>query len=94
MLRGSVNAADIVLDPFVGSGTTMIAAETENRRCFGLEIEPRYCDVIIRRWEKFTAKQAALGDGPYAGLTFASTREGRLREAGDAIMEEALNAVR
>ena len=38
---------DPVYDPFLGSGTTMIAAETEGRRCFGLEIDPAYCDVIV-----------------------------------------------
>jgi DNA modification methylase len=47
-----------VYDPFLGSGTTLIACETEGRRCYGLEIEPRYCDVIVARWEKFTGKKA------------------------------------
>ena len=54
----STLADDVVLDLFLGSGTAIIAAETEHRRCFGLEIEPRYCDVIIARWEKFTGKKA------------------------------------
>jgi len=49
---------DAVYDPFLGSGTTLIACETEGRRCYGLEIEPRYCDEIIARWEKFTGKEA------------------------------------
>ena len=49
---------DAVYDPFLGSGTTLIACETEGRRCYGLEIEPRYCDVIVARWEKFTGKKA------------------------------------
>lgn len=49
-----------VYDPFLGSGTTMIAAEQLNRRCFGLEIEPRYCDVIVARWENFTGNKAVL----------------------------------
>jgi DNA modification methylase len=49
---------DAVYDPFLGSGTTLIACETEGRRCYGLEIEPKYCDVIVARWEKFTGKKA------------------------------------
>ncbi len=45
-----------VYDPFLGSGTTLIAAEQLKRRCYGLEIEPRYCDVICRRWERLTGR--------------------------------------
>lgn len=55
---------DVVLDSFLGSGTTMIAAERVGRRCFGIEIEPRYVDAIIRRWQAFTgdaARHAASG---------------------------------
>jgi DNA modification methylase len=48
------NRGDIVLDPFVGSGTTLIAAERAGRRAFGLELEPRYVDVALRRFRKFT----------------------------------------
>jgi DNA modification methylase len=51
---------DSVYDPFLGSGSTLIAAEITNRRCYGLEIEPRYCDVIRARWEKFTGRTATL----------------------------------
>jgi DNA modification methylase len=49
---------DIVLDSFLGSGSTVIAAEKTGRRCFGVEIDPIYVDVIIRRWQTFTGKQA------------------------------------
>ena len=52
--------ADAVFDPFVGSGTTIIAAERMKRRCLALEIDPYYCDVAVRRWEEFTGKSAAL----------------------------------
>ena len=45
---------DIVLDAFLGSGTTVIAAERTGRRCYGLEIDPLYVDTIIRRWQAFT----------------------------------------
>lgn len=51
---------DSVYDPFLGSGTTLIAAEKLGRRCFGLEIDPGYCDVIVKRWEDFTGKKACL----------------------------------
>ena len=47
-----------VLDPFLGSGTTMIACEKLGRRCYGMEIEPRYVDVAVRRWEEYTGKEA------------------------------------
>ena len=47
-----------VYDPFLGSGTTLIAAETEGRVCYGMEIDPIYCDVIVKRWEEFTGERA------------------------------------
>ena len=51
---------DVVLDVFGGSGTTMIAAEQLNRKCYMMEIDPHYCDVIIARWEKESGKVAQL----------------------------------
>jgi DNA modification methylase len=51
---------DRVYDPFLGSGTTLIAAEQTERVCLGLEIDPRYVDVIVRRWQEFSGKAAAL----------------------------------
>lgn len=51
---------DSVYDPFLGSGTTLIAAELTGRHCYGLEIDPGYCDVIVQRWEKLTGKKAVL----------------------------------
>lgn len=47
-----------VYDPFLGSGTTLIAAEMTGRACHGLELSPAYCDVIVKRWEDFTGKEA------------------------------------
>ena len=47
-----------IYDPFGGSGTTLIACEQTNRKCFMMEIDPIYCSVIIERWEKFTNKIA------------------------------------
>lgn len=55
---------EIILDPFLGSGSTLVAAERTGRRCFGLELDPLYVDTIIRRWERHTGDQARLeGDG-------------------------------
>ncbi len=67
MLRPILNNSargGAVYEPFAGSGTTIIAAEKSGRRCFGMEIEPRYCDVTVERWQKFSGKQVTLnGDG-------------------------------
>jgi DNA modification methylase len=49
---------DIVLDPFLGSGTSIIAAQRTGRRCYGIEIDSLYCDVIVRRWQAFTRDRA------------------------------------
>jgi len=49
-----------VYDPFLGSGTTLIAAEKTGRKCYGMELDPKYCDVIVKRWEEFTGKKAEL----------------------------------
>lgn len=49
-----------VYDPFLGSGTTLIAAEQLGRKCYGMEISPQYCDVIVKRWENLTGKKATL----------------------------------
>ena len=49
---------DIVLDAFLGSGTTVIAAERIGRRCYGLELDPAYVDTIIRRWQGLTGGSA------------------------------------
>ena len=54
---------DSVIDLFGGSGTTLIACEQTGRRCCMLEIDPHYCDVIIRRWEEFTGEKAVLLHG-------------------------------
>ena len=58
LIRNSSRPGEKVLDLFGGSGTTLIAAEQLNRRAFLVEYDPRYCDVIVRRWEKFTGGKA------------------------------------
>lgn len=63
-------AGAIVFDAFLGSGTTLIAAEQLGRKCRGIEISPQYCDVIIKRWQKLTGKRALnLNTGDYFGGT-------------------------
>src|SRR5260221_5692001 len=49
---------DIVLDAFLGSGTTLIAAERTGRRCYGIELDPGYVDTIVRRWQTLTGESA------------------------------------
>lgn len=51
---------DIVLDPFLGSGTTLMACQRTGRTCFGLELDPKYVDTIIRRWQRDTGQEAVL----------------------------------
>ena len=55
--------AETVLDLFGGSGSTLIACEQLDRNCYMMELDPKYCDVIIKRWEKFTGEKAVLING-------------------------------
>lgn len=64
-------------DPFLGSGSTLIAAESTGRICYGMEIDPRYIDAAVLRWQRFTGKQAVL-DGD--GRTFEEIARLRRRE--------------
>jgi DNA modification methylase len=63
-MRDCTAKGDVVLDPFLGSGTTLLAAEKIGRRGYALEFEPRYVDVSVRRWQAYTKSEAVLhGDG-------------------------------
>lgn len=62
-MTNSTTVGSEVYDPFLGSGTSIIAAEQLGRRCYGLEIGPEYCDVTIQRWQQLTGKQATREDG-------------------------------
>ncbi len=73
MLNNS-SPGQAVYDPFLGSGTSVIAAETCGRTCLGLELSPSYVDVIVERWQRFTGGEARL-DG--TGATFADVRDDR-----------------
>lgn len=62
-LHNSSKVDDIVLDPFLGSGSTLIACEKTNRHCYGAELDPKYCDVIITRWCDFTGNRDIKKNG-------------------------------
>jgi DNA modification methylase len=62
-IRNHLTAGEAVYDPFLGSGTTLIAAETLGRRCFAIELDPRYVQVAIERWQNFTGRTAERADG-------------------------------
>ena len=62
-IRNSSRPGDVVLDCFGGSGSTLIAAEKAGRRCFMMELDPKYCDVIVRRWQEFSGGKAVSEDG-------------------------------
>src|SRR5664280_2762678 len=61
--NSSEAAGDLVLDPFAGSGSTLIACERTGRRCAALELDPRYVDVVLARWERFSGSAAERIDG-------------------------------
>ncbi len=66
LVRGQCAAleAELVYEPFLGSGTTLAAAELTQRVCLGMELDPKYVDVIVKRWQTLAGKKATLdGDG-------------------------------
>ena len=73
-IRDVSQAGEIILDTFLGSGTTMIAAERTGRIAYGIELDPIYVDTAVRRWQDFTGKSAVLES---SGRTFAVTAEHR-----------------
>jgi DNA modification methylase len=73
-LLDSSQRGDIALDPFLGSGATLMAAERTGRRCFGLELDPLYVDVIVRRWQAYTGDVARHLT---TGATFDETETAR-----------------
>lgn len=81
-LLNNTKAGDVVLDSFGGSGTTMIAAEKTNRQARLMELDPKYCDVIIKRWQEYTGREAVL---EYSGEKFNHMHiNGRIGDAADA----------
>jgi hypothetical protein len=79
-IRDVSKRGDIVLDPFIGSGTTILAAERTGRRGVGIEIDPLYVDTALRRWESITGKAATLASN---GQTFDEVQKARLTTAED-----------
>lgn len=77
-LLNNTKGGDIVLDSFAGSGTTAIAAEQNGRVAYLMELDPRYCDVIIKRWQDFTGKAAILESD---GRTFDEIAASGIAEA-------------
>jgi DNA modification methylase len=73
-LKDASRRSDLVLDPFAGSGTTIIAAEKTGRKACVLEIDPTYADVIVQRWQSYTGNPARLGE---TGVTFEELAEQR-----------------
>ena len=75
------NPGQSVYDPFVGSGTTIVAAQTIGRVCFALDVAPEYVDVAVKRWQDFTGEEAILqGDGQ----TFEKVEASRTQDPGTA----------
>jgi DNA modification methylase len=73
-----VKRGELVYEPFLGSGTTLAAAELTERVCCGMELDPKYVDVIVQRWEQLSGKKAKL-DGD--GRTFEAVCEERRKGA-------------
>ena len=83
-IENNSKPGDMVYDPFVGSGTTLMAAELTKRRCFAVELDPKYVDVIVTRWQSFTQKTATLE----SGKTFEQVKKERAdapRDTGEPV---------
>ena len=78
-IRDCSSRGDIVLDPFMGSGTTILAAERVGRRGYGLELDPLYVDVAVRRWQAYTRRDATLKS---TGQTFDEVAAVRSKTGG------------
>ena len=85
LLNNSCPRDGTVLDPFGGSGTTIIAAEKTGRRARAIELDPKYVDVAVRRWERYTGKTAVL-DG--TGQTFEDVEVARMAANDSALAAE------
>lgn len=74
-IRNSSKTRDTILDPFGGSGTTLIACEKSGRQARLIELEPRYCDVIVKRWQEFAGREAVLDGYDRTFVEIASERQ-------------------
>lgn len=78
-IRDVTHPGEVVIDAFMGSGTTILAAERTKRIAYGMDIEPKYIDVAVRRWEAMTGRKTVLAE---TGETFAEVAERRTRPGG------------
>jgi len=62
-IHNSSKVGDVVLDPFLGSGTTLIASHKTNRRCYGIEMDPRFVDVIVQRYVDYSQNREIVCNG-------------------------------
>lgn len=87
-IRDVTRPGEIVLDAFMGSGTTILAAERTKRSAYGIEIEPGYIDVAIRRWSAMTGEEAVLAE---SGETFAEVAAGRCDDSDGTEADEEVH---
>jgi len=94
-IRNHTIPGEAIYEPFCGSGTTLIAAEETGRNCYGVELDPKYVDVIVRRWQSFAGKQATLdGDGRAFDEIAAERTGGRQPTAELAVVHNEKPPVR
>lgn len=89
-MRDCSSRGGIVLDPFCGSGTILVAAQKVGRRARAMEIDPLYCDTSILRWQQFAKDDAVLGA---TGETFMAVRARRMAERAEALLPDALSKI-
>lgn len=77
VMKSSLPSGGLCAEPFGGSGSTLMAAEKTGRSCYTMELQPRYVDVILRRWQEFTGKQATLESD---GRTFAECQSSKKKD--------------
>jgi DNA modification methylase len=82
-IRNSSRRRDVVLDPFAGASSTLIACEKTGRQARLIEIEPHYIDVSVQRWQNFTGRQATLADD---GRTFAQVAQARIQPSAEPLI--------
>ena len=67
-MKSSLPKNGLCVEPFGGSGSTLMGAEKTGRKCYTMELQPQYCDVIVKRWQEYTGKEAVHEE---TGKTFA-----------------------
>ena len=80
VMKSSAESGGLIVEPFGGSGATLAGAEATGRRCFTMELLPQWVDVIVKRWQDYTGKEARHEDG----RTFAEVSQTRLANARES----------